>query len=135
MEEIYGCAINCYESGNFINGIFIVGYLNERIEKFKSEENKPEFVDIRMPLSKSWCNTMQVMSVLRDYSENKNNREVEFFITRFFSNEGRVLLMLTGDLEVDFGSLSYSYDPDLGYDPDNDPYLHFKLKNWKLKNE
>ncbi len=133
MEDIYGCSINYYNSGEFINGFFIVGYLNERIEKFKSEENKPEFVDIKIPLSKTWCNSRQVMSVLRDYYENKSERELEFFITRFFDNDGRALLILTGDLEVDFGSLSYTYDSDCGYDKDNDPYLHFILKNWKIK--
>lgn len=133
MEEIYGCSINYYRDGEFIDGIFVVGYLNERIEKFKSKENRPEFVDIRIPLSKAWCNTRQVMSVLIDYSENKSERKVEFFITRFFDNDSRALLILTGDLEVDFGSLSYTYDSDRGYDPDNNPYLHFMLKNWKIK--
>jgi len=133
MEDLYGCSINCYtKNGEFCNGMFVVGYLNQRIEKFKDKKNPPEILDVRIPLSKRWLNSIQVMSVIRDYFEDVNNRKIEFIITEFF-NDKEQPLVVTGKFEADFGSLCYEYNPDLSYDPDKDPYIHFILKDWKLK--
>ena len=134
MEDLYGCSINFFtNNGEFCNGLFIIGYLNQRIEKFRDSKNIPDVIDVRVPLSKRWLNTLQVMSALRDYYENEDNRKVEFIISDFFTSKYQ--LIATGKIEIDFGSLCYEYNPDLSYDPDNDPYLHFMLKEWKLKNK
>jgi hypothetical protein len=132
MEDLYGIKINSYiNDGEFHDGMFIVGYLNQRIDKFKSKKDIPEILDVRIPLSKMWLNSLHAMQFIRDYSENSIDREIEFIITDFYNNQNK--LILTGKFEVSFGSLSYEYDPNLSYDPDDDPYLHFTLKEWKIK--
>ena len=130
MEEIYGCSINYYRDGEFIDGIFVVGYLDEKIEKYIGEDDKPEKIDFKTPNDKIWLNNKALMPFLTKYLDSvlsKNSEseiKVEFEIVNFFC--GCKSYIFTGRLTIDMGCLGWDWLTD-------NPYTHFMLENWEYK--
>lgn len=130
MEDIYGCSINYYRDGNFINGIFVVGYLDKRIEKYIGEDDKSEKIDFKVPNDKLWLNCKVLMPFLREYSESilsKNSEseiKVEFELNNFFC--GCKKYIFTGKFTVDLGCVGCDWLSD-------NPYIHFMLEKWEYK--
>ena len=129
MEDIYSCSINYYRGSEFVDGIFVVGYLDEKIEKYICEDDKPKKIDFKTPNDKIWFNCKALMPFLTEYFDSvisKNSEseiKVEFEIVNFCDCKRYIF---TGRLTIDLGHLSRDWITD-------NPYTHFMLENWKYK--
>ena len=133
MGDIYGCSINYYRGSEFVDGIFAVGYIDEKIEKYICEDDKPKKIDFKTPNDKTWFNCKALMPFLTKYfasyldsiiSKNSESEiKVEFEIANFCDCKRYIF---TGRFTVDLGCLSLDWITD-------NPYTHFMLENWEYK--